>query len=279
MQSHEHVIELRGVTKDYHGLRPLRVEHLALRQGQTAALLGLDRAAAEVLVNLITAATLPDSGEVEIFGSLTRDITNAEAWFRSLDRFGIFSERVVLVDELNVEQNLALPLSLVVDDIPPDLRSQVRKIADEVGIPDAELSRSMASAGAPTRTRARLGKALALAPRILLAEHPNAAMPPDEVGRLGCRSVDDCRDAASCDARTNGRHCVCRRRMQRRVDAACRNRKGCAIVRMEQLVYPPYPLTWRCLHRFSRASPCVSRTVEQNLELPVRVDNVTTRGG
>ena len=184
MQSHEHVIELRGVTKDYHGLRPLRVEHLALRQGQTAALLGLDRAAAEVLVNLITAATLPDSGEVEIFGSLTRDITNAEAWFRSLDRFGIFSERVVLVDELNVEQNLALPLSLVVDDIPPDLRSQVRKIADEVGIPDAELSRSMASAGAPTRTRARLGKALALAPHILLAEHPNAAMPPDEVGRL-----------------------------------------------------------------------------------------------
>ena len=26
MQSHERVIELRGVTKDYHGLRPLRVE-------------------------------------------------------------------------------------------------------------------------------------------------------------------------------------------------------------------------------------------------------------
>ena len=185
MQSHERVIELRGVTKDYLGLRPLRVEHLALRQGQTAALLGLDGAAAEVLVNLITAATLPDSGDVEIFGSLTRDITDADAWFRSLDRFGIFSERVVLVEELNVEQNLALPFSLVVDDMPPDLRSQVRNIADEVGISDAQLSSPMTAAGAAIRTRTRLGKALALAPRVLLAEHPNAAIPPDEVGRLG----------------------------------------------------------------------------------------------
>jgi len=185
MQSHERVIELRGVTKDYHGLRPLRVEHLALRQGQTAALLGLDRVAAEVLVNLITAATLPDSGDVEIFGSLTRDITDADAWFRALDHFGIFSERVVLVDELNVEQNLALPFSLVVDDMPQDLRSQVRKIADEVGILATELSGPMASAGASVRTRTRLGKALALAPRVLLAEHPNAAVPPDEVARLG----------------------------------------------------------------------------------------------
>jgi len=184
MPSHERVIELRGVTKDYHGLRPLRVQHLALQQSQTAALLGLDRAAAEVLVNLITAATLPDSGEVEIFGSLTRDITDADAWFRFLDHFGIFSERVVLVDELNVEQNLALPFSLVVDDLPQDLRSQVRNIADEVGISDAELSRPMASAGAGIRTRVRLAKALALAPRVLLAEHPNAAVPPDEVGRL-----------------------------------------------------------------------------------------------
>ena len=40
---------------------------------------------------------------------------------------GILSERVALIDELTVEQNLALPLSLEVDDMPPELRRRVEK--------------------------------------------------------------------------------------------------------------------------------------------------------
>ncbi|MGH9253709.1 MAG: ATP-binding cassette domain-containing protein [Vicinamibacterales bacterium] len=180
----EPVIELRGVRKNHSGLRPLRIERFVLRQGETVALLGFDRAAAEVLVNLITAATLPDAGDVEIFGAPTPHITDSDTWLRSLDRFGILSERTVLVDELSVEQNLALPLSFEVDDMPADLRSQVGKIADEVGIPVAERRRSMGAAGPVTRTRVRLGKALALDPQVLLAEHPNAGVPPDEVSRL-----------------------------------------------------------------------------------------------
>lgn len=181
----EPVVELRNVSKDYRGLRPLRINHLVLRRGETVALLGLDPAAAEVLVNLITAATLPDSGDVEIFGSPTRDITDPDTWFRSLDRFGVLSERIVLVNELTVEQNLALPLSLEVDDMAPGVRSQVRNLADEVGIPPTMRRASMGKADAVTRLRVRLGKALALNPGILLAEHPNALVSPDEVRLLG----------------------------------------------------------------------------------------------
>jgi ABC-type lipoprotein export system ATPase subunit len=178
-------IELRNVTKNYGGLRPLRIAHFALRENETAALVGFDRAAAEVLVNLITAATLPDSGDVEVFGSPTRLVTDSDAWFRSLDQFGIVSERVPLLDELTVEQNLALPLSFEIDNLPADVRSQVRRIAGEMGISATELERSMATADADTRTRVRIGKALVLTPRILLAEHPNAAVPSGEVARLG----------------------------------------------------------------------------------------------
>ena len=184
MNSPDHAIELRGVSKEYGTLRPLRISHFVLRRGQTVALLGFDRAAAESLVNLITAATLPDAGAVEVFGSPTNHISNFEAWFRLLDRFGILSERVALIDELTVEQNLALPLSLEVDDMAPQLRSRVRQIADEVGIGPTERMQSMRGADASLRMRVRLGKALTLDPCVLLAEHPNAAVPPNEVTRL-----------------------------------------------------------------------------------------------
>ena len=106
------IVSLRNVSKDYRGLRPLRIEQLEIRQGETLALLGFDRAGAEVLVDLITAASLPDSGDVDIFGAPTRAIADPDTWLRELDRFGILSERAVLLDQLTVEQNLALPYTL-----------------------------------------------------------------------------------------------------------------------------------------------------------------------
>ena len=134
MPSADVVIALRGVRKDYRGLRPLRVEQLKLRQGESVALMGFDRVAAEVLVNLITGATLPDSGEVDVFGTPTGAITDPDAWLVAMDQFGILSERVVLLESFSVEQNLALPFSLEFDEIPLTVRTSVRQLADEVGI-------------------------------------------------------------------------------------------------------------------------------------------------
>ncbi len=184
MPSTDVVIALRGVHKDYRGLRPLRVEHFELHEGESVALLGFDRVAAEVLVNLITGATLPDSGDVDVFGTPTRAITDPDAWLAAMDRFGILSERVVLLEAFTVEQNLALPFSLEVDDMPLAVRSSVRQLADEVGLTSEQLAQSVARLDADAQLRVRLGKALALGPRVLLAEHPNAALPPDEVPRF-----------------------------------------------------------------------------------------------
>lgn len=171
------VVSLRGVTKDYRGLRPLRVERLELRQGETLALLGFDRAAAEVLVDLITAASLPDTGDVDIFGKSTRTIAAPDTWLEELDQFGILSERAILLDQLTAEQNLALPFSLELDEPSPAIRADVRALADEVGIAREELTSPVATLAPLARARIRLGKALALKPHVLLAEHPNALVP------------------------------------------------------------------------------------------------------
>lgn len=134
MPSADAAIALRGVQKDYRDLRPLRVERLELHRGESVALMGFDRVAAEVLVNLITGATLPDWGNVDVFETPTGAATNPDAWLAAMDQFRILSERVVLLESYTVEQDLALLLSLEVDEIPVTVRATVRQLADEVGV-------------------------------------------------------------------------------------------------------------------------------------------------
>jgi ABC-type transporter Mla maintaining outer membrane lipid asymmetry ATPase subunit MlaF len=173
-------IQLRGVSKDYRGLRPLRVQQLEVRQGESVALLGFDAAMAEVLVNLITGATLPDSGEVTVLGQPTAAITQGDEWLKTLERFGLIGERSVLVDQFTVEQNLAIPYTLEIDDLGPKLKADVHRLGEEVGLTAADLVQPTAMIAPATRLRLRLGRALALNPRVLLAEHPTASLSADD---------------------------------------------------------------------------------------------------
>lgn len=170
------LVELRNVVKHYHGLRPLRVRHFDLVPGQTVALVGLDAVMAEVLVNLLTAASLPDEGEVRVFGEFTAAVTDRERWMRLLDRFGLISERSVLLDQLTAGQNLAIPLSLEVHTMSDGLRTDVDRLSEEVRLRRDELGRPLGELSSAARLRIRLGRALALAPEVLLAEHPTATL-------------------------------------------------------------------------------------------------------
>jgi ABC-type transporter Mla maintaining outer membrane lipid asymmetry ATPase subunit MlaF len=169
-------IHVRNVHKEYGALRPLRVRELDVADGESVALLGFDRAAAEVFVNLITAATVPDVGVIEIFGTPTVDIQDADTWLSSLDRFGIVSERQVLLDEMTVEENLTMPLTMALHDVGSAIRAKVAAVAEEVGLSPDALPQPVAALTAESRMRVRLGRALAPDPQMLLSEHPNASL-------------------------------------------------------------------------------------------------------
>ena len=80
-------IELAGVRKNHQGLRPLRIQSLSVDEGERVSLAGLDMGAASALVDLISAAVLPDEGEVRVMGRSTADVVSADSWLASLDRF------------------------------------------------------------------------------------------------------------------------------------------------------------------------------------------------
>lgn len=184
MSSNDVLLRLRGVSKDYRSLRPLRIAELDLPPGRSLALLGFDQTMAEVLVDLITGAILPDSGEIVAFGQHTSSIADPGSWLTTLDQFGLFTERAVLVEQFTVEQNLALPLSITVEDMTPEIRSRVAELASEIGLAN-ELRRQAGVLGPALRARIRLGRALAIAPRVLVAEHPNATLSAQEASALG----------------------------------------------------------------------------------------------
>ncbi len=177
-------IHIRDLQKDYGALRPLRVRELDVREGESIALLGFDRAAAEVFVNLLTAATIPDTGNIEIFGRRTVDIQDGATWLSSLDCFGIVSERQVLLDNMTVEENLTMPLTMALHEVRDAVRTKVVAVATEVGLSPDQLRQPLAALSTESRLRVRLGRALAPDPRILLSEHPNASLDAGDLARF-----------------------------------------------------------------------------------------------
>ena len=180
------VLELIDVSKDYRGLRPLRIARLAVGAGEPVAILGLDQVTAEVFVNLVTGATLPDRGDVKVFGRSTASIADSTEWLAVVDRFGIVSERAVLLDGLSVTQNLAMPFTLEIEPPPDRIRACAEALAREVGLPDSCWTTPIAQLDRAAWVRVRLGRAIALDPAVLLLEHVSAPLRGcDAITRLG----------------------------------------------------------------------------------------------
>ena len=193
------VLELADVSKDYHALRPLRIASLSVRAGEQVALVGFDQVSAEVFVNLVTGATLPDRGVIRLFGRSTADIANADEWMKVVDRIGIVSRRAVLLEGLTVVQNLAMPYSLEVEPPSPTVKERAVALAVEAGLHESTFARPIAELGPADVFRARFARALALDPSLILFEHPTAELAGSDISVLAsrCHEVSSKRNIAT----------------------------------------------------------------------------------
>lgn len=170
------ILELSGVVKDYRALRPLRIAALSVQPGARVALVGLDQVAAEVFTNLVTGAILPETGDIRVFGRPTSAIADSDDWLATVDRFGIVSERAVLLEQLTVVQNLAMPFTLDIEPPPPAERVRAETLAREVGVAEPQWAAPLAGLDPLAAMRVRLGRAVALGPAVVLLEHASASL-------------------------------------------------------------------------------------------------------
>jgi phospholipid/cholesterol/gamma-HCH transport system ATP-binding protein len=172
------VLLIRGVRKQYQALRPLRLNELIIGRGERVAVSGFDAGASEVLVNLVTGASLPDEGEVRILGRSTASIADGDDWLASLDRYGIVTPRAVLLDAATLRQNLAMPLTLSIDPLSDEMALRAAALGAETGIAADWLDKPIAGLPPAIAVRAHLARAVALEPALLILEHPTAALDP-----------------------------------------------------------------------------------------------------
>jgi predicted ABC-type transport system involved in lysophospholipase L1 biosynthesis ATPase subunit len=179
------LIDIDGLVKAF-APHPLRVRRLTMAAGDRCVLTGLDAAMAELFVHLVTGAAVPDEGTIVVDGHDTRRIATDAEWLRSLDRFGLVSDRAVLLDGLSIEANLALPLTVSIEPVVDPIRARVRGLATEVGLDVSRLTVKAATLSPVDRTRVHLARALAPGPRLLLLEHPTRTLEdPEDTRQFG----------------------------------------------------------------------------------------------
>jgi ABC-type transporter Mla maintaining outer membrane lipid asymmetry ATPase subunit MlaF len=179
------LVELEGIRRHTGEPAPLRLQSLRVARDDRLVIAGLDDAAAEVFVNLITGAALPDEGLVRVGGRDTREIATDTDWLASLDRLGIVTRRAVLIDQLSIAANLALPLTLAVDPMPVEIRERLNILSREAGIAASRLDAPAATLTPLERIRVHLARAMAPDPQLLLLEHPTQGLAASDAQALG----------------------------------------------------------------------------------------------
>ena len=89
------------------------------------------------------------------------------------------------MDSVSLEGNMALPFTLSIEPLLPEVREAVASLAAEVGLPAALLPAPVGNLGDADRARVHLARALSMKPQLLLLEHPTARLPPDDAAAFG----------------------------------------------------------------------------------------------
>lgn len=184
MQPTNQLFVLRAVTKTFGDLQALAGIDLEIEAGEQVALLGPSGAGKSTLLALLTAAQVPTTGELTIFG---QDVTRLSgAGLRRVQRrIGTIYQQFHLVGNLPVihnvnagrlgEWSLAKALwSLLV----PQATQETYKILLQVGIGEKLYTRTDQLSGGQQQ-RVALARVLAQNPAVILADEPVSNVDPE----------------------------------------------------------------------------------------------------
>jgi simple sugar transport system ATP-binding protein len=169
------LLSLKGLTKQYPGVKANDDVSFDIREGEIHALLGENGAGKSTLVKMIYGLVAPDAGEMTWRGEAFRPAKPSEA--RRAGVAMVF-QHFSLFDALDVAENVALGM-----ETPPpmrDLARQIREVSEAYGLP-LDPTRTVGTLSAGERQRVEIIRCLLQEPRLLIMDEPTSVLTPQEV--------------------------------------------------------------------------------------------------
>jgi branched-chain amino acid transport system ATP-binding protein len=181
----ETLLEARGLSRRFGGLRAVADVSLELRPGLAHAVIGPNGAGKSTLINLLSGAIRPDAGTIHLNGT---EITSLPDWRRARAGIGRSFQRTTLFPSMTVLENVRLAAQGTVrgwrllcgarDD--RDTRYRAVAALEQVGLA-AFMTDIAGTLSHGQRRLLEIALVLATAPLILLLDEPLAGLGPEEM--------------------------------------------------------------------------------------------------
>ncbi|WP_238902705.1 MULTISPECIES: methionine ABC transporter ATP-binding protein [unclassified Clostridium] len=169
------MIEIKGLSKSFHGTEVLKDIHLKIQEGEIYGIIGHSGAGKSTLLRCINGLETYDSGSLEVMGQEVAELSP-----RGLREFrkdlGMIFQGFNLLQTKTVFDNVALPLE-VWGYNKQDIKEKVYKLLDLVGLTEKEKSKPASLSGGQ-KQRVAIARALVLEPKILLCDEATSALDP-----------------------------------------------------------------------------------------------------
>ncbi len=173
-------IELRKISKSFGSRKVLDEADMTIKKGEIVLLEGPSGIGKSTLLHILSGVEIPDSGEVMIDGKNLFEMSeDARARFR-LEHIGIIFQQMNLIDDLTVEENIALPLKLA----RKKWKNRVEELIQFFKIEDVRHSMPAELSGGELQ-RCAVARALANEPEILIADEPTSNLDNENTENIG----------------------------------------------------------------------------------------------
>ncbi|MEO5877099.1 MAG: sugar ABC transporter ATP-binding protein [Streptosporangiaceae bacterium] len=176
-------LEMRGIVKEFPGVRALDGVDLEVRKGEVHCLLGQNGAGKSTLIKVLAGAHQPDEGSVYLDGQPVR-LANPTAATRA----GITTiyQELDLVDGLSVAENIFLGHERAAYGFVrrAEMNRAARDVLARLGHGEIPPTREVGRLSPAGKQVVSMARALSHDARVIVMDEPSAALAHDEVGNL-----------------------------------------------------------------------------------------------
>lgn len=172
------ILKLKDVSKEY-GLRGFRTRvlnniNLTVNKGDFISIMGPSGAGKTTLLNLISTLDKPTKGEIIFDGKDITKIKNKELSNLRRDKIGFIFQDYNLLDNMNLMDNIALPLALGKKKTKA-IEDKVMEISDLFGLKE-HLKKYPYELSGGQKQRGAAARALITDPKVIFADEPTGAL-------------------------------------------------------------------------------------------------------